>query len=163
MTYNAGARATYSMPLGFLEVRPFVAADYMGFQQDGYQETADTLPDLAIIAEDSEATLATASYGAALIGNFGSDDAYSIRPQLSAGYRSVLTWDNTAAPMRFAGGSTGTTFTLAPGTQVEDAFVAGLGLNVDSQFLNIHVGYDAEVSDTSTTHYGSITLRMAFW
>jgi hypothetical protein len=151
------------MPLGFLEFKPYVAADYMGFNQDGYEETATTLDQLAIIADEAEATLATASAGAALIGNFGSDDAYSIRPQLSVGYRSVLTWDNTTAPMRFAGGSTGTIFNLDPGTAVEDALVAGLGLNIDSQFLNIHVGYDAEVSDASTTHYGSITLRMAFW
>jgi len=41
--------------------------------------------------------------------------------------------------------------------------VAGLGLNIDSQFLNIKLGYDAEISDTATTHYGSVTLRMAFW
>jgi uncharacterized protein with beta-barrel porin domain len=163
MTYNAAARATYSMPMGFLDFKPYVAADYMGFKQDGYQETATALNDLAIIAEDAEATLATASVGAQLIGNFGSDDAYGIRPMLSVGYRSVLSWDSTSAPMRFAGGSTGTTFNLDPGTQVEDALVAGLGLNIDSQFLNIHVGYDAEISDNSTTHYGSITLRMAFW
>jgi uncharacterized protein with beta-barrel porin domain len=163
MTYTAAARATYSMPMGFLDFKPYVAADYMGFKQDGYQETATALNDLAIIAEDAEATLATASVGAQLIGNFGSDDAYGIRPMLSVGYRSVLSWDSTSAPMRFAGGSTGTTFNLDPGTLVEDALVAGLGLNIDSQFLNIHVGYDAEISDNSTTHYGSITLRMAFW
>ena len=41
--------------------------------------------------------------------------------------------------------------------------MAGLGLNIDSQFLNLKIGYDAEIGDTSITHYGSITLRMAFW
>jgi outer membrane autotransporter protein len=163
LTYNAAARATYTLPLGFLELKPYVAADYMGFNQDGYQETADTIADLGVVAEDAEAKLATASFGAALAANFGSDEAFSMRPVISAGYRSVLTWDNTAAPMRFSGGSTGTTFNLDPGVEPEDAIVAGLGLNIDSQFLNIHVGYDAEIADTYTTHYGSITLRMAFW
>ena len=33
----------------------------------------------------------------------------------------------------------------------------------NSQFLNLKLGYDAEFGENSTTHYGSITLRMAFW
>jgi hypothetical protein len=65
--------------------------------------------------------------------------------------------------MNFVGGSTGTTFSLASGVEPEDALVAGLGLNVDSQFVNIRVGYDAEMSENAMTHYGSVTLRMAFW
>ena len=43
------------------------------------------------------------------------------------------------------------------------AIVAGLGLNIDSQFLNVKLGYDTEITKNTTTHYGSITLRMAFW
>ena len=54
-------------------------------------------------------------------------------------------------------------FTLDPGVEPEDAIVAGLGLNIDSQFVNIRVGYDAEIADAAMTHYGSVTLRMAFW
>ncbi len=162
-TYTAGARATYTMPLGWLDVKPFVAADYTGFQQDGYTETADTNDDLAIVAGDGDASLATASYGLAFVGNLGSDDAYSIKPELTVGYRNILTWDDNPASMRFAGGTTGNSFALTPGNEPEDALVAGLGLNVDSQFLNIKVGYDAEISDTAITHYGSVTLRMAFW
>lgn len=162
-SYTAGARATYTMPMGWLDVKPFVAADYIGFKQDGYQEEATTNEDLEIIAGDSDATIATASYGIALVGNLGSDDAYSIKPELSVGYRNVLNWDNSPAAMRFAGNSTGTTFELNAGVEPEDAIVAGLGLNIDSQFLNMKLGYDAEIGDSSITHYGSITLRMAFW
>ncbi len=162
-TYTAGARATYTMPLGWLDLKPFVAADYIGFQQDGYTETAATDDGLALVAGDSDASLATASYGLSLVGDFGGDDAYKFRPQLSVGYRNILNWENTPAIMRFSGGSTGTTFQLDPGVEPEDAIVAGLGLNIDSQFLNLKIGYDAEIGDTSMTHYGSITLRMAFW
>lgn len=162
-SYTAGARATYTMPLGWLDVKPFVAADVIGFKQDGYQETATTDSNLEIIAGDADATLATASYGLALVGNLGSDDAFSLKPELSVGYRNILSWDNTPAAMRFAGNSTGTSFTLDPGLEPEDALVAGLGLNVASQFLNIKIGYDAEIGDNSMTHYGSVTLRMAFW
>jgi hypothetical protein len=25
------------------------------------------------------------------------------------------------------------------------------------------VGYDTEISEAATTHYGSVTLRLAFW
>ncbi len=162
-TYTAAARATYTLPMGWLDVKPFVAADYIGFTEDGYQETAATNSDLEIIAGDSDASLATASYGVSLVGNLGSDDAYSFKPELSVGYRNVLNWESTPASMRFAGNSANTSFTLDPGVEPEDAIVAGLGLNVDSQFLNIKVGYDAEIGDTSITHYGSVTLRMAFW
>ena len=50
------------------------------------------------------------------IGNLGGDDAYSIHPELSVGYRNILNWDFDArAAMRFAGGPTGSTFTLDPG------------------------------------------------
>lgn len=162
-TYNAAGRATYTVPMGIVDVKPFVAADYMAFSQDGYEETADTNDAIALIAEDSEANLATASYGVSLVGNFGSDDAFSFRPELSVGYRNVLSWDAPATAYRFAGGSAGTSFNLAPGQEPEDGVVAGVGLNIDSQFLNIKLGYDTEISDSSTTHYGSITLRMAFW
>ena len=162
-TYSAAARATYTLPMGWLDVKPFVGADYTGFTQDGYTETDLNTEGLAITAGDSDASLATASYGLQLIGNLGQDDAYSIRPEVSVGYRSILNWENTPATLRFAGNSTGTTFQLTPGVEPDDAVVAGLGLNIDSQFLNIKLGYDAEISDTATTHYGSVTLRMAFW
>ena len=161
-SYNAGARATYTLPLGFVDVKPFVAADYIGFKEDGYTETTDNFDEIALIAEDGEASLATASYGLYLTGNFGSDDAFSFRPELSVGYRNVLSWDAPSTTYRFAGGSTGTSFILDPG-QVEDGFVAGIGLNIDSQFLNIKLAYDTGISETSTTHFGSVTLRMAFW
>lgn len=162
-SYTAGARATYTVPMGWLSLKPFVAADYIGFNQDAYQENATTNQNLAIVADDSDASLATASYGVALTGDFGGDDAFKMKPELSVGYRNVLNWENTPATMHFAGNSSGTSFQLAPGLEPEDAIVAGLGLNVDSQFLNLKVGYDAEIGDTSITHYGSITLRLAFW
>lgn len=162
-SYTAAARATYTMPVGWLDVRPFVAADLIGFNQDGYTETAATNSKLAITAGKSDASLATASYGVALVGNLGSDDAFSFKPEISVGYRNVLSWNSSPASMRFGGNSAATRFTLDPGVEPEDAIVAGLGLNVDSQFLNIKIGYDAEISDTSVTHYGSVTLRMAFW
>jgi len=162
-SYTAGARATYTMPMGWLDVKPFVAADYIGFKQDGYQESAATNENLEIIAGDSDASLATASYGVALVGDLGGDDAFRMKPQLSVGYRNVLNWENSPAALRFAGNSTGTTFELDPGVEPEDAIVAGLGLNIDSQFLNVKIGYDAEIADSSLTHYGSVTLRMAFW
>ncbi len=162
-SYSASGRATYTLPLGWLDVKPFIGADYTGFQQDGYQETATTLDDLEIIAGDSDASLATASYGIQLVGNLGGDDAYSLRPELSVGYRNILNWEATPATLAFVGGPTGSTFTLDPGVEPEDAIVAGLGINIDSQFLNVKLGYDTEISDTATTHYGSITLRLAFW
>ncbi len=162
-SYNAAARASYTLPLGFLDVKPYLAADYMMLKQDAYRESAETLSNLELIADKSEASLATGSYGLSLIGDFGSDDAFKFTPQLTVGYRNILTWDPGKADYRFAGNSAGTTFSLVPGVEPEDAIVAGLGLNIDSQFLNIKVGYDTEISDTATTHYGSITLRMAFW
>jgi uncharacterized protein with beta-barrel porin domain len=162
-SYTAAARATYNVPLGWLDVKPFVAADIIGFKQDDYQETAATDSKLAIIAGDADATLTTASYGIALVGNLGSDDAFAIKPELSVGYRNILSWDSTPAAMRFAGNTAGTSFTLDPGLEPEDALVAGLGLNINSQFLNVKLGYDAEIGDNSMTHYGSVTLRMAFW
>jgi uncharacterized protein with beta-barrel porin domain len=154
---------TYAIPMGWFDVKPFVAADYISFKQDGYQETATTHENLEIIAGDSDASLATASYGVSLVGNLGGDAAFSIKPQFSVGYRNVLNWENSPAALRFAGNSGGTTFELDPGVEPEDAIVAGLGLNIGSQFLNVKVGYDAEIADSSMTHYGSITLRMAFW
>jgi uncharacterized protein with beta-barrel porin domain len=161
-TYTAAGRVSYTQPIGWVDVKPYVAADYISFKEDGYQEST-TNEDLAIIAGDSESTLATASAGLNIAAHLWADDAYVFSPEIRAGYRSILSWDNSAASMRYAGGSAGTTFTLDPGGEPEDAFVGGLGLNVDSQFLNIKLGYDAEFGETTTTHYGSITLRMAFW
>jgi len=41
-SYSAAARATYKLPLGWLDVKPFVGIDYIGFNQDSYEETATT-------------------------------------------------------------------------------------------------------------------------
>ncbi len=162
-SYTAAARATYTLPLGWLDVKPYIAADYIGFKQDSYSETATTFDNIALTAGDSDANLATASFGVSLIGNFGSDDAFKMRPELSVGYRNILSWENSPAAMRFAGNTAGTSFVLDPGLEPEDALVAGLGLNFSSQFLNVKIGYDAEIGDNSMTHYGSVTLRLAFW
>lgn len=161
-TYTAAIRASYTLPFGWFDAKPFVATDYIGFQQDGYQETA-TMDDLALVVGDSDASLATASYGILLESVIGSDEAFSFRPHVSLGYRNILGWDTSPGAMNFVGNSAGTSFTLDSGVEPEDALVAGLGLNVDSQFVNIRLGYDAEISDTALTHYGSVTLRMAFW
>jgi len=162
-SYTGAIRAAYTLPMGWFDAKPFVAADYIGFQQEGYQERATGMDELALIVGDSDASLATASYGILLESVIGSDEAFAFRPHVSVGYRNILGWDSSPGSMRFAGNSTGTSFTLDPGVEPEDALVAGLGLNVDSQFINIRLGYDAEISDTALTHYGSVTLRMAFW
>jgi len=162
-SYTAAVRAAYTLPLGWFDAKPFVAADYIGFQQDGYQETATGMGELALVVGDSDASLATASYGILLESLIGSEEAFALRPHVSIGYRNILGWNSTPAAMRFVGNSAATSFTLNPGVEPEDALVAGLGLNVDSQFVNIRVGYDAEISDNALTHYGSVTLRMAFW
>jgi outer membrane autotransporter protein len=162
-TYTGAIRAAYNVPLGWFDVKPFVAADYIGFKQDGYQETTAGLDDLALVVGDSDATLATASYGLTFESVLGADEAFAFRPHASLGYRHVLSWDNSPAAMSFAGNTTGTSFIMEPGVEPEDALVAGLGLNIDSQFVNIRVGYDAEVAENALTHYGSVTLRMAFW
>jgi uncharacterized protein with beta-barrel porin domain len=162
-SYNVAARASYTLPMGFVDVKPFIAGDYMSLSEDGYQENATNFEEIELIAESGESTLATASYGVQVTGNFGSDDAFTFRPEASIGYRSVLTWDAPSTTYRYAGGSPTSFFGLPPGQDPEDGIVAGLGLNVKSQFLNIKLGYDTQISDNQTTHYGSITLRLAFW
>lgn len=162
-TYTGAIRASYKVPMGWLDAKPFVAADHISFQQDGYQETTAGLGDLALVVGDSDASLTSASAGVLFEGTFGGDDAFAFRPHASLGYRTILNWDASPGTMNFVGNTTGTSFTLDPGVEPEDAIVAGLGLNIDSQFVNIRVGYDAEIADSAMTHYGSVTLRMAFW
>lgn len=162
-TYTGAIRASYKVPMGWLDAKPFVAADHISFQQDGYQETTAGLGDLALVVGDSDASLTSASAGVLFEGTFGGDDAFAFRPHASLGYRTILNWDASPGTMNFVGNTAGTSFTLDPGVEPEDAIVAGLGLNIDSQFVNIRVGYDAEIADSAMTHYGSVTLRMAFW
>lgn len=162
-TYTGAIRASYKIPMGWFDAKPFIAADHIGFQQDGYRETTAGLGDLALVVGDSDASLTSASAGVQLEGVLGGDDAFAFRPHVSLGYRSILNWDATPGAMNFAGNTASTSFTLDPGVEPEDAVVAGLGLNIDSQFVNIRVGYDAEIADSAMTHYGSVTLRMAFW
>jgi len=162
-TYTGAVRATYRAPLGWFDAKAFIAADHIGFSQEGYKETATELEDLALDVADSEASLTTASYGVVLEADLSSGDAFSFRPHASVGYRHVLNWDSAPGKMRFAGGSAAASFALEPGVEPEDAVVAGLGIDIDSQFVNIRLGYDAEVAENALTHYGSVTFRMAFW
>jgi uncharacterized protein with beta-barrel porin domain len=162
-SFNGAARATYTIPLGFLQMKPYVGADYFGLWQDGYKEAASatTATGLALTAGKSESHLATASIGTSLAAEFGSDDTLRIRPEVSIGYRGVIDWTDKSARLQFAGG--GSPFTLSPGHDPESAATAGIGVDINSEFLNIKLGYDAEIASNYTTHYGSITLRLAFW
>jgi uncharacterized protein with beta-barrel porin domain len=164
-TVTSAARATWTLPLfDFLDITPYAAVDYIKVNQDGYREKADTNSALELVVGDSESSLSTASYGIALQGKFGdSGGNFVTRPEVSIGYRNVLSWDNPSGLVRFGGSSTGSTFAPTPGHEPESAVVAGLGLNVYGQFVNLKFGYDAEISDSQITHYGSITLRLAFW
>ena len=160
-TIQAGARASYAIPLGFLKVKPYVAADYMGLSQDGYTEKATTLTSLGLVTGSADSHLATASAGLQLAAHFGDNSDFQIDPEITIGYRSVLSFDSNPATAHFTGQSTN--FKLGRGAAPEDALVAGLGFNVGSQYLNMKLGYDAEIASNSITHYGSITLRLAFW
>jgi uncharacterized protein with beta-barrel porin domain len=162
-SFNGAVRATYTIPIGFAQIKPYVSADYLGLWQDGYKEaaTATTATGLALTASSAESHLATAAIGASLAAEFGSDETLRIRPELSLGYRDVIDWTDKSARLTFAGG--GSAFSLSPGHDPESAATAGLGVDINSEFLNIKIGYDAEFASKYTTHYGSITLRLAFW
>ena len=109
-SYTGAIRAAYTLPFGWFDAKPFVAADYIGFQQDGYQETAAGMDELALVVGDSDASLATASYGILLESLIGSEEAFAFRPHVSVGYRNILGWDSTPAAMRFVGNSAATSF-----------------------------------------------------
>ncbi|MEP7211235.1 MAG: autotransporter outer membrane beta-barrel domain-containing protein, partial [Alphaproteobacteria bacterium] len=162
-SFNGAARATYTIPLGFAQLKPYISADYLGLWQDGYKEkpSATTTTGLAINAGSAESHLVTAAIGTSLAAEFGSDDTLRIRPELSVGYRDVIDWTDKSAQLTFAGG--GSPFSLTNGHDPESAATAGIGLDINSEFLNIKLGYDAEFASKYTTHYGSITLRLAFW
>lgn len=162
-SYSASTRASYALPMGRFELTPYASADYVRLNQEGYTETSDAQTGLALVVDDGESSLATAGLGATLSTQFGEGMAMTFRPEISAGYRSVLLWDAPSSTVRFAGGGTGPAFALNPGQEPDNAFTAGLGLNVSGQFLNLKLGYDAEIADAAITHYGSITLRLAFW
>lgn len=164
-TLSAGARATYSLPLGFLELTPYASVDYASLNQDAYEETAGTADGLALIVESGEASLATAGFGAALSADLGvgSGGGLALRPEISAGYRTILNYEGPSSTVRFAGGSANSAFALDPGQEPDDAIVAGLGLNLSGEYVNVKFGYDAEIADGAITHYGAITLRLAFW
>ncbi len=105
-TFSSAARATYTVPLGVVQAKPYVSVDYLGLWQDGYQETASatTATGLALTASKADSHLISAAYGVSLSSNFGSDDTLRIRPSASVGYRNVLNWKDNAATLGFAGG-----------------------------------------------------------
>lgn len=162
-SFGGAARATYTIPMGFVRLRPYASIDYLGLWQDGYKETAiaKTPTGLALNAGKAESHLTSAAIGASLAAEFGSDDTLRIRPEVSIGYRDVLDWTDKSASLTFAGG--GSPFSLSAGHDPESAATAGIGVDINSEFLNIKVGYDAEFASNYTTHYGSVTLRFAFW
>ena len=116
---------------------------------------------LLIGSVDGPGSHAEATPTASLAADFGSDSSFSLRPEISVSYRNVLSYDSAPGSARFAGGTTA--FLLEPGREPESALVGGVGFNISSEYLNMKLGYDTEIADGSTTHYGSITLRLAFW
>jgi len=144
-----------------MSVRPYVAADYMQVSQNSHSERSLNATELAVTYDEGKSSFATASYGAVFATELGGDPTFSIRPELTVGWRQVLDYQANDATAHYVNRTT--PFSFSSGVDPEDALVAGIGLHVNSEFLNIKVGYDTEISDAAETHYGSITLRLTFW
>lgn len=159
-TLSAGLRATYTLPLGFLDVKPFASLDHLSLKQKAHLYRATNTNQLNTSTTDADSNLTTAAVGANFIAHLGGDPDFSIDPELSIGYRSVLSYSTSPGQAQFRDSPL---FDLAPGGDAEDAVLAGLGLSLKSEYLNLKAGYDAQITDTAVTHYGSVTLRLAFW
>ncbi|MBI1339237.1 autotransporter domain-containing protein [bacterium] len=160
-TFTGAMRATYTASLGPVDFKPYIGADVLTLQQDARSEISTGQFNNGVEADEGDSTLITASYGARLAGNWGRTDAVAINPELSIGYRNVLTFDSNPGMAQFNG--VGTAFQLATGREPESALTAGFGFTLRSQFLKLNLGYDGEFADGATTHYGSIALRFSFW
>lgn len=159
---NANLSATYSVDAGRLSIHPFIAADYTVLNQDGYIEASTTDSPFSLNASESSSGLATGSAGARLTARWGDKASLEFAPELTLGYRSVLSYSAADAEYQFSGGSGVEVFTAGEDAEPEDAILAGVGLKLSNEFLDFVVGYDAEIGENSLTHYGSIALRAVF-
>lgn len=158
---TAGGRATYDIPLGFATARPYLGANYLYMNQDARNETSAGGYALALQTDGSTSSLATASTGVQFTADLGGDETLRVNPELNLGYRAVVAYDGGSAKARYKNGTQ--SFLLPTGADPESAAVVGLGFNIGSEYLNLKIGYDGQFGSNTTTHYGSISLRVSFW
>lgn len=139
-------------------VIPSLGVDYFRLDQDGYNETGYETLTYQISSAVTEQVSAVADLRVGTQWEV-SRNAFVI-PEARLGYRTVLDYTNYGAEALL--NDSLDPFEVNAFETYSDAVIFGLGLNTQSELLEVNIGYNLEASEESTIHRGSVSLRIRF-
>jgi len=156
-TASAEWGASYQIPVGKFYVRPEVIADYVYLYESAYTEHGGgSEMDLAVAARSSgEGTVqGDLVFGADLGG------VYHWRPEMTLGWREVLTGGPGNTTARFVSG--GPSFTLSPQFQEKGSLIARFGLRAGGNFADFSADAGGELNNTYQVYDARAVARFLF-
>jgi hypothetical protein len=158
---------SYDANIGRFFLRPAAYADYIMLYEGSHTEHGGEAPasqgggdavNLAINSRTSTEASATAQVTMGY--TFGS--AMLWRPELTVGWRQILTEGPAKTTARFIGDPTGSSFTLAPDLGDRGGLLARLGLRAMGQYADITADAGGEFRDGYQTYDARAVARFLF-
>ena len=149
----------YQITHGRLSFRPEISADYIGLFESGHSEKGGgSAVDLAIASRTSSEASAQADV---VIGyTFG--QGFRWTPQLTVGYRQIITGGPGSTTARFVDNVGSGTFTLKPDLSDRGGFLARLGVRAAGQFADVTADAGGEYRDGYQTYDARARARFLF-
>ena len=157
-TLSGRAGMAYVSNFGRLFLEPRVHIDYLRVHEGGYTESGGGNGfDLAVKGRSGDMLSVTGSFTAGM--NFGADGGFRWRPQIEAGYRTVISGTAGTTTASLDGGSP---FSLAADSLRTHAIIGRIGLRVYSDYLDLLLDAGAEYNNDYTDIDVHMTARTVF-
>jgi hypothetical protein len=161
-TWNAGTAtaefgASYQIPIGRFYVRPEVIADYIYLYESAFSEHGGgPSMDLAVASRTS----AEGSVQGDLIMGMDMGGVYHWRPELTLGWREVISGGPGDTTARFISG--GPSFTLSPKFDDKGSLIARLGVHAGGQYADFSANAGGQYNSTYQVYDARAVARFLF-
>jgi outer membrane autotransporter protein len=158
--YSAYAEIGRNLRGRFANLQPFAGLEYVGVQQNSFNETNADSIDLAV--KDSTTNAMRGLLGTRILNYYRTKSGRLLTLDASAAWRHEFLNENAIVDASFAG-QTGGTFAVTGNNVDRDAAIVGAGLNYAmSDHCSVYANYDLLFSKDDAAHSGLGGLQYAW-
>jgi len=143
-----------------VDVKPYVALNYVNLDVDGYTETGAGTANLTINDQDFDFLQST--LGVSVSKQYKSEKGYKFVPEVHIAYLHEFLDEAQANISTFATG--GPSFSTQGLDPEDDSLNVGASVDIyNTGSLDVRASYDYEVRDDYDSHTGQLTFRYSFY